>query len=614
MSDTGYWRRLTAARFDRRRALTAAGGSALGALFLSACGGGGSAGSSSSESKGADAVAKPVDTTSKAKAGGVLKHWLTGDPAHLDPLLSSNANVVNFVSPFAYPKLMKWTQGTYPKSADGAMEGYAAESYEISPDKLQITFKLRPTMKWDSRAPTNGRPLDAQDVVFSWNKFNQANLLRSNLIYDAKSAPLAPGESITATDARTVVIKLRQPDSRVMPIFCAYDYLNLMPREADGGFDPKKDVRGAGPWMLENYTPSVGMNWKRNPDFYIKDRPFPDRIEAPIVPDHAQQLAQFKTGAIYTNVTTTADVLETKRDAPGALLQQGADFKAAGGGYVTFGWENGSPWADARLRQAVSMSIDKQAYADTIENRDTFRKQGIDLPVKFNSIIYAAWNGYYLDPDNEKEFGPNAKYLQLNVAEAKKLIAAAGYGSGLEFDWVYSTEQYGAEYIKSAQIIAGMLQEAGLKPKQIALPYQAYQQKYTDVNYWNFGGVIHRAGRQWPSLAQNLFAFSNPKGTNYHGASADGKNLDKGDDKLTGMIDRLIGEFDVKKQQDVAHEIIRYYTQQVYSISRPSNSPGYKLLWPAIGNAGLNSTYVGGHEVETYLNWWIDPSKPPLAK
>ena len=61
-----------------------------------------------------------------------------------------------------------------------------------------------------------------------------------------------------------------------------------------------------------------------------------------------------------------------------------------------------------RLRQAVSMSIDKQAYADTIENRDTFRKQGIDLPVKFNSIIYAAWNGYYLDPDNEKEFGPNA--------------------------------------------------------------------------------------------------------------------------------------------------------------------------------------------------------------
>ena len=82
--------------------------------------------------------------------------------------------------------------------------------------------------------------------------------------------------------------------------------------------------------------------------------------------------------------------------------------------------------------------------------------------------------------------------------------------------------------------MAGMLRESGLKPKEVALPYQAYQQKYSDVNYWNFGGVIHRAGRMWPSLAQNLFAFSNPKGTNYHGASTDGKNLDKGDDKLRG--------------------------------------------------------------------------------
>src|SRR4051812_20224378 len=107
MSEVGYWRRLTDARFDRRRAFTAAGGTALGAAFLSACGGGSSSGSSSSESK-PDLVGKPVDTTSKAKAGGVLKHWAAGDPAHLDPLLSSNANVVNFVSPFAYPRLMKW--------------------------------------------------------------------------------------------------------------------------------------------------------------------------------------------------------------------------------------------------------------------------------------------------------------------------------------------------------------------------------------------------------------------------------------------------------------------------------------------------------------------------
>jgi ABC-type transport system substrate-binding protein len=613
MPASTYWQRTIVSRLSRRRALTGVAGAGLGAVALSALGCGGSGSSSGSSPGEAGLVSKPLDTTSQAKAGGTLRHFATADPAHFDPLLSSNANVVNFVSPYAYPRLIKWVSGTYPKTADGSIEGFAAESFEVSPDKLQLMFKLR-QMKWDSRAPTNNRPLDAQDVVFSWNKFGQANLLRSNLIYDARSAALAPGESISAPDSRTVVIKLRQPDSRVMPILAAYDYLNIMPREADGGFDPKKDVRGHGPWMMESYTPSVGIIWKKNPDYYIKDRPFPDRLEIPIVPDHAQQLAQFKAGNIYTNVTTAADVLQTKRDAPEAVLQQGLNFRAAGGGYVSFGWENGSPWADVRLRQAMSMAIDRQAYADTIENRDTFRKEGLDLPVKFNSIVYAAWTGYYLDPDDEKAFGSNAKYLQMNVAEAKKLVSAAGHPNGLEFEWVYSTEQYGAEYLKTAQVLAGMFPEVGLKPKQLALPYQTYQQRYTDVNYWNFGGVICRAGRAWPSLAQNLFAFTNPKGTNYHGASTDGKNLDQGDARLTGLVDRLIGEFDVKKQQEIAHEVIRYYTQQVYSISRPSNTPGYTLAWPVIGNVGLNSTYVGGSAVDPWLNWWIDSSKPPVGK
>src|SRR6188472_835139 len=104
MAEMGYWRRLTTARFDRRRALIAAGGASLGAIALSAigCGGSGSDSGGSEKKSGTDLVAKPVDSTLKAKAGGVLKHWANGDPAHLDPLLSSNANVVNFVSPYAY--------------------------------------------------------------------------------------------------------------------------------------------------------------------------------------------------------------------------------------------------------------------------------------------------------------------------------------------------------------------------------------------------------------------------------------------------------------------------------------------------------------------------------
>ena len=46
-----------------------------------------------------------------------------------------------------------------------------AESWETSPDGLQITMKLRQGVKWHNKAPVNGRALDIDDVLFSWNRF-----------------------------------------------------------------------------------------------------------------------------------------------------------------------------------------------------------------------------------------------------------------------------------------------------------------------------------------------------------------------------------------------------------------------------------------------------------
>jgi peptide/nickel transport system substrate-binding protein len=579
------------------------------ALTLSGCGGG----DDGAPRDRSGLVATPVDTTSQAKAGGTIKHFFTGDAQHLDALTSSNANVTNYVSPFANVRLLRWTLGKYPNIADGTPEGYAAESFELSPDKLQMTFKLRQGMKWDSRAPTSGRALDAQDLVFSWTKFARVNNLRSSLAYDATSAPLAPVESVSAPDSRTFVMKLRQPDSRMVPFLSSYDYFNVMPRESDGGYDPRREVRGAGPWMLESYEPSVRFVYVRNPDYYIKDRPLPARLEIPVVPDYSQRLAQFKAGNIYTHVATAEDVVLAKKDAPRTIMLQGDRFATAGGGYVTFGWETGSPWTDVRLRQALSMSIDREAYADTLENRDAYARDGLDLPIAFNSIIYAGWTGAYLDPNNEKEFGPNHKYLKMDLAEAKKLLAAAGHPNGLEFDWVYSTEQYGAAYVKSAQVLAGMFPVIGLKPKEVAITYANYQAKYSESTYWNFGGVVHRAGRNWPAITSMLFAFTNPKGTHYHGASADGRSVETGDPKVNELVTKMIGEFDLNKQNAIVQEFIRYYTQQTYSISKPSNTKGYTVVWPAIANYGVNSTYVGGAATDPWLNWWIDPTKPPLA-
>ena len=109
----------------------------------------------------------PADTTASAKAGGTIKHWAAADITHFDALASNSASTVNYGSIFAYNRLLKFKAGVYPEVADGTTEPEMAESYEISPDKLTVTLKIRRGhgTEWDSRAPTNGREMDVEDVI-----------------------------------------------------------------------------------------------------------------------------------------------------------------------------------------------------------------------------------------------------------------------------------------------------------------------------------------------------------------------------------------------------------------------------------------------------------------
>ena len=48
------------------------------------------------------------------------------------------------------------------------------------------------------------------------------------------------------------------------------------------------------------------------------------------------------------------------------------------------------------------MLIDREGYIDVIDNRDGFRKDGLDLEVVYNSIVGAGWTGFYLDPKDRR--------------------------------------------------------------------------------------------------------------------------------------------------------------------------------------------------------------------
>jgi peptide/nickel transport system substrate-binding protein len=232
-------------------------------------------------------VEQPQDTSAQATLGGIYRFYATADQPTLDPL-NSLTTTLHTITGHVYSRLFKYKVGV-GKAADGQVEGDLVESFEQPGDGTQLTLKLRPGVVWDERPPTNRRTLDAEDVTFSWKKYSATSPTRTDLAQAAN--PAAPVESMTAPDARTVVIKLAYPYAGLLPVLASGTHLWIMPREADGGFDPRNETRGSGAWIMTEYRRSTLYTFKRNPNWYMKDRPFMDGIELPIIPEYAAQLS-----------------------------------------------------------------------------------------------------------------------------------------------------------------------------------------------------------------------------------------------------------------------------------------------------------------------------------
>jgi peptide/nickel transport system substrate-binding protein len=620
-----YWQRFTLERLSRRRLMAASATASAGAvaLALSGCGGGGDGGKESQGDK-SGLIYKPEDTTAKVKTGGTFKGFDSSDPTSMDPLTSSAFQTTSTIAYWAYPRLLKWQTAKYPEFASGASEGELAESWEVSGDKLQITFKLRQGMKWDARPPTNNRLIDAQDVIFSWQRFTKQNALAS---------AFSSVESLTAPDAKTLVAKLNSPDSSILQLFTSATLFYALPREADGGFDPRGEVRGHGPWLLTEVKPSAQRVWSRNPDYYVKGRPYFDKWELPIVSEYATRLAQLRAGNIWSIDTgiigaggvTQDDIIATKRDVPALRLTFSEAFTPQTPSFFSFGYEGDSPFKDERMRQALAMLIDREALIDAIANRSKFRSEGLDVPVRYNTLVGPSWEGYWLDPLDEKEFGPNAKYLKYNAGEAKKLMEAAGFKNGINTTFFYSLgAQYGTEYTRLTEVFPGMFAEAGIRSKPDARDYQTdwlpniywgyLSKEFAEGKKKGFNGFMYGLERTYPTVATQLAATVHKDGERFHGMTPDGKSAHLGDPKVNDLVDKAKVEFDLKKQQDIVHEIIRYVAQKAYNVPATFARQSFDLTWPVIGNYGVFRTYNSGSSAgESRLNWWVDTSKPPLA-
>jgi ABC-type transport system substrate-binding protein len=623
-----YWQKVLQTRINRRRAIATTGMTMGAAAFLAACGGdddssGSTSGGSATTAGGATAAAtdksgllySPADTLSAAVKGGTLIDYCTAEPSHLDAMQPLNS--LNFQARNVYSTLLVEDAG-YQGPSESVINGDVASDWEFSADHLQLTLKLRDGIAFHDRPPVSGRKVDVDDIKFTWDRYKELGALRSLISNEVN--PEAPVLSIETPDASTIVIKLKEPVTYIHKFFASYGSFTgamvVMPKEAadKNVLDVKQTAIGTGPWILDEVKTSVGYTFVRNDNYYDQTAVWPDKMEMPILTEHTARVAQFKAGNVHMLDLRQAaeDVVPTKKEQPDVNLFA-QDFTPRTE-VVTFGMMGDSPFVDERVRQAVSMALDRDAMIDAAYNISKFEDEGLAMEVRYNSHIQAEWkpSGYWLDPKGS-DFGPNAKYFEFDIGEAKKLLSAANIPDGYTVTMRYpATQQYTLS--RYGEVWAGQLQTLF----NVELDAKTdYTQDYIP-NLRDAGGQYEGLGMHsvTGSTAQRIAPESDlsaqfwPQGgVTFHGF---GPNRE-GDPALSELIVKARTEFDVDKQRGLVWDAQRYLGKSMWALSQPGGANTFILGWPAVANLFTWSNYTWGPAARWTYRLWMDQTKKPLA-
>ncbi len=563
-----YWTGVFRRRMSRRRALQAAGlsGAGLAAAGLVGCG------DDDDDDGGAPATTKDAG---QPQSGGTIATAISSDPPTLDVYRSISFNTIIPAS-FVYSRLLRYKPQTDPaKFFDNEPEGDLALSYEKSQDLSTWTFKLRPGVQFH-----NGAPFTSEDVKASFERFNS--------LPAANKAGLGMVDKVETPDPTTAVFKLKEPYSPFATLIASPNYLWIMPKDTGTSFDPTKTMVGSGPFMFDSYESSVALKFKKNPNYFRQGQPYLDGVTIHIIKDTQQRLAQLRTGALHMSHPSVG---EQRRDADtvtSARKMQEVPYIFPGMWFFYFQALNPaskfhdpkSPFNDERVRLAVSKAIDRDALLKIL-----YQGNG-----KWNNYPPVFWK-WGVDPKSS-EMGALAKNFEFSEAEAKKLLADAGYPNGFDTKLTYALSVYGDIFQQQIELVQNMLNKVGIR---VTLNGQDYVSQYISKTFrGEFEGLTFGPQSAFTEVDEFLFNMMHSKSGRNHSTVSD-PEMDK-------LIDAQRKEPTEEGRLKIVRDITKRNAEKMYYVTTVIDNRT-QLLQPDVQGYKVGSVYGPG--TETFDSLWL---------
>jgi oligopeptide transport system substrate-binding protein len=337
----------------------------------------------------------------------------TNDPATLDPAKSTGTWEDRIQSDIFV--------GLTQAAADGSTLPGVAESWDISPDGLTWTFHLRDAV-W-----SDGVPVTAGDFVFSLRRLldpktasEYASLMFLIQNAEAVNGGKAPLEAlgVRAIDSRTLEIKLIHPAPYLAQLTGHHTMYpvpkHVVEKLGDDWIRPGNLVSN-GPYMMKSWRLGDNVHVVKNPKFWDAATVCVDEIRYYPTTDAISAERRVARGELDVNTDIQSNrIARLRKTMPGYVRTN----TYLGVTYLAFNTSAKSripAFKDVRVRQALTMAIDRDFIAKGL-------LRGGQEPA--NTMVPPGVANYDPSP------GPYwAKWpLEKRQAEARRLLAAAGYG------------------------------------------------------------------------------------------------------------------------------------------------------------------------------------------
>lgn len=433
--------------------------------------------------------------------GGTLTLAFQFPPSSIDVAKSADGGSLPFTTPIYDTLLQNSDKPNWPLAPD------LATGYKILQGGREYVFYLRHGVRF-----SNGDPLTAQDVAFTFMRLNQnatSAPYQGSYADLVGSAAVASGKTDTLSGIQTVgqyevIMHLSQPERYWLDLV-AVPWSGIVDAKVAANWNAEEkagkpiDPIGTGPFVLQPVTPtSTQYVYTPNPYYWQKGKPYLSKVVMKIGPSQSLQLQMYQRGQVsaLTDTLLSSSQYLLIRKSP-TLMKEYYRVPYPGTAYLAINF-NVKPWNNLYVREAAEYALDKPFLNAVLNNGRA--------PIA-NSVLAPGIPGYQPNYDPFPANYATPAGAAAARAKAKALLAKAGYPSGLNAGTFYLPE-FGP-YAQLAALVKTELAQVGIQVTPKLLTYTAFaqlvQNKSTVGLYWADWGMDYPDPQDF---LYNLFATS----------------------------------------------------------------------------------------------------------